>query len=83
MKDETFLYFGGSWKNLSFREGVYEKPKYKEGLPKNGGGAWTVFRFNVRGLGKKEGGGVFEVGGWYQMYTMNKWILRSLEYFFV
>ena len=28
-----------------------------------GGGAWTVFRFDVRGLGKKEGGGVFEVGG--------------------
>ena len=28
-----------------------------------GEGAWTVFRFNGRGLGKKEGSGVFEAGG--------------------
>ena len=44
VKDEKFLYYGSSLKNLIFkgREGVYEKPIYSGGrgggeLPKKGG----------------------------------------------
>ena len=47
-------------KDPTFR-GVQEK-QYRGGIALKGG-AWTVCRF-VRGLGKKEGGGVFE-RGWY------------------
>ena len=39
---------------------VHDKPVYRGDCLK--GGAWTVCRFK-RGLGKKEGVGVFEVGG--------------------
>ena len=49
------MYFGGLWKNQSFRGGggVHEKPICGGELPKKGGGAWTVGRFK-EGLGKKE-----------------------------
>ena len=50
-KDEKFLYYGGSLKNLIFKVG-HEKPiclKRK---------AWTVCRFK-KGLSKKEGVSVF------------------------
>ena len=52
---------GSSLKHPIF-SGVPKKPIYKGELPKRGGGAWTVSRFEVGGgLAKK--GGVFEGGG--------------------
>ena len=45
--------------------GVMENQYIEVGLPKGGGGAWTVCWFK-EGLGKKEGGGAFDGGGgWY------------------
>ena len=41
--------------------GGYEKPLYREELPK-GEGAWTVCRFRGGGLGER-GDGVFEGAG--------------------
>ena len=60
MKDEKLQYFWGSRKNLSFK-GRFTKSHYigRDGLKR---GAWTVCGFKGEGLGKKEGGGVFEGG---------------------
>ena len=58
---KNFNIFGVYWK-IRFLGRVNEKPMQRGDLPKKGG-AWTVHRFKG-GLGKKEGGGVFE-GGWY------------------
>ena len=39
-------------------------------------GAWTVCRFKG-GIGKKEGGGVFEGGDWYPNAHYDPWRLLS------
>ena len=40
---------------------VHEKVIYRGGLPKKGGGAWTVCRFPIwGGAWQERGGGVFE-----------------------
>ena len=59
MKDEKLQYFGGSWKNLSFK-GRFTKSHYIGRDSLNRRGAWTVCGFKEGGLGKK--GGVFEGG---------------------
>ena len=52
----------GVHRKIKFFEGVM-KNRYIGGMPKKRG-AWTVCRFKgeERGLTKKEGGGVFELG---------------------
>ena len=45
---------GGSLKNSTFRGGVSRKTNIEGGLPKTGGGTWTVYQFKRgEGLGKK------------------------------
>ena len=61
MKDEKLQCFWGSWKNPSFRGGFLKKPIYIGGLPKKGGGVWTVCR-SKRGAWQERGGGVFDGG---------------------
>ena len=57
VKDEKFYYYGGSLKNLIFREGGggHKKPIYWGELPKKGCGEFA----DLRGSAKR-GGGVFE-----------------------
>ena len=55
---KNFNILGIHWK-IRLLGGGLTKPI--ENCLKEGGGAWTVYRFK-RGLGKKEGGGVFEGG---------------------
>ena len=63
IKDEKLKHFGGSLKNMTFREGERgsRKTNIEGGLPKKG--VLEQFADLRRGLGKKKGGGVFERGG--------------------
>ena len=60
---KNFNIFGVHQKTQVLGGGVHEKPIYRGGCLKRGGGAWTVCRFKGGGLGKdKGGGGVFKGG---------------------
>ena len=62
MKNFNFFLGGGVHWKIRLLRGGHEKPIYRGDCLKRG--ARTVCLFQG-GLGKKEGGGVFERGGWY------------------
>ena len=56
LRVKNFNFWGGSLRNLTFRERGSRKTNIEGRLPrKGGGGAWTVCRYKRGGLGKKEG----------------------------
>ena len=63
LRMENFNIFGVHWKIQLLGEGGLEKPIYREGLPKKGGGPWTDCWFKGGGAWQERGGGVFEKGG--------------------
>ena len=63
LKMKNFNIFGGLLKNLTFRGGgPHEKPNRGGGLLKKWEGGLDSLPI-LGGLGKREGGGVFEEGG--------------------
>ena len=63
LRMKNFDILGVHWKIWLLGGWSSQKTNIEGGLPEKGG-AWTVCKFKG-GLGKKEGDGVFEGGGWY------------------
>ena len=65
LRMKNFNIFGVHWK-IRLLGGMVLKNQYiGGGLPKRGGGGGLGQFVDLRELGKKEGGGVFEGRGWY------------------
>ena len=70
LRVKNFNFWGGSLRNLTFRERGSRKTNIEGRLPRKGGGAWTVCRYKRGRAWQERGGGFFQGGVDTPMHTM-------------